>query len=1085
MNTYRAPLYRRIGRAFAAAHAIVGAVPIDVTAASTVDFTRHAGIVGSIPVVVTPASTLQFTHPGQHIIVGAIPIAVTPASTLDFTRHAGIVGAVPIAVTAASTMLKSRSYQTALYFPGVAGVTTTMRFKWTSPPPIYGPGGAGVTYIWRYKPKQQSGYYTTMFWGNDDGVGTIEHTFGWDNGQANSYYGFHPYPHNGSFGNPHDWEIAVEADDFVNGSVVMDVWYLQAATVWADGSGKHHIFYWNLPDVDSGHYVSRTSPTSWGNTDPPSPALTFGDAPWNPGQEVMFGRIRGIQIYTALLSTSDIIAEAANPLSTTAGAANIWYLNDNPTVVDISDKSGLNHNPAWVGSERPTTEYYYQISGLVVTSVTPASTMHKPRHSALVGAVPVAVTPTSTVDFTRHAAKIGAVTVSVTPAATLAVTRHHSIVGAVPISVTPHAVIVKHVVIVGSIPVNVTPSATMLRSHHRTLVGSTTVTITPAAVINKQPKIVGAVPLVVTSASAMQRQHHRSIIGAISVVVTPASAMLRSKHHAIVGATTAFVTPASAMHKTLHKSIVGVVPIVVLPASALAVTRHRTFAQNSVISFVHVGDAGWSNLGITRTPSAIVVNTVPIDLLGDHEVSAKSNSQKGFSFSATSKKIISYFVQESTVGGMQEVFVGRSFNGELIRYGYNKTQFVAGVLTKIAISGNRITTIVPEGTGYRVFADVYYDVFFDPARPDPVEQLVISVYPADDTATTDQGDSYIGNFFVYDAPFVQIAVSPASVMHKIVHRGVTGNIPVSVTPASITLFNRSSARSIVGSIPVKVTPSSTTDFTRHAGRVGSVPIVVTPNAVLDFTKHAAMVGSIPIVVVPASVKKITRHHSIVGTVPVVVTPASAIDFTGHAQITGATTIAVTPASTQDFTRHASIVGAASISVVVESVTHYLVPGGHYIDGHTTVDVSLSATLAFTRHPAIDGDARIILGIASTLLFIPHPSIVGAATIVITPNATLVRNRHPSVTGVGVVTIIPDSVFSFVAIGEYFVKVRFRNGSAVSEFSDTKIVYLLLPPEYTDIYDPLDYLNDDEIPGPTFTGADVPDPLQPVFTEELS
>jgi hypothetical protein len=244
---------------------------------------------------------------------------------------------------------------TGLDFPGTAA--TTIRFKFANPHlnglPIYGTGGAGVTYIWKAYPRQKALYYTTFFWGNDDGNGSICPTFHWVGScnDADTYYGAHPYPdwQGGSL-----WEIAVERNDYTNGAVVPNRWYTQALRVWSDGSGKHHIFYWDLPYTDSSHIVSRISPTSYGNTNPPSPTLTWGDAPWNPGNEIYYGILRGIQIYSSLLSVSDMISESTTPLSTSAGAANIWYLNTNPTPSDISDKSGKGHNPAWVGSGRPT-----------------------------------------------------------------------------------------------------------------------------------------------------------------------------------------------------------------------------------------------------------------------------------------------------------------------------------------------------------------------------------------------------------------------------------------------------------------------------------------------------------------------------------------------------------------------------------------------------------------------------------------------------------------------------------------------------------------------------------------------------------
>ena len=243
---------------------------------------------------------------------------------------------------------------TGLDFPGSAAVSSTMRFKFTGPMPIYGNPGGGVTYIWRAYPRQQAGYYTAFFWGNDDGQGNLN-TFLWDNGAADSYYGAHPYPNPPPNGTAHNWEVSVEQNDYVNGAVEYNRWHLQALRVWEASDGKkHHEFYWDLPNTDSAHRVTRISPANWGNKNPPAPVLTWGDAPWQPGNEVWNGILRGIQIYDGLLSVPDIVAETNSPLSTAAGSANIWYLNLNPTPSDISDKSGSGNNPVWVGNERPS-----------------------------------------------------------------------------------------------------------------------------------------------------------------------------------------------------------------------------------------------------------------------------------------------------------------------------------------------------------------------------------------------------------------------------------------------------------------------------------------------------------------------------------------------------------------------------------------------------------------------------------------------------------------------------------------------------------------------------------------------------------
>ncbi len=236
--------------------------------------------------------------------------------------------------------------QRGLDFEGSASTSGTVRFKFTNPLAIY-----PATYIWKVYPVQQSGYYTTFFWGNDDGAGTYE-TFAWDNGVANTFYGAHPYP-NWPDVTTHRWEIATDhGGDFVSTElVVYDRWYTQALVAWSDSAGKHTVFYWDLPDTSK--RIEHVADPSYGNTNPPAPALTWGDAPWNPSNEIMNGVIRGIQIYSTALSVNDVLAELSAPQSTSAGASNIWYMNLDPTPSDISDKSGRGHHPMWVGAERP------------------------------------------------------------------------------------------------------------------------------------------------------------------------------------------------------------------------------------------------------------------------------------------------------------------------------------------------------------------------------------------------------------------------------------------------------------------------------------------------------------------------------------------------------------------------------------------------------------------------------------------------------------------------------------------------------------------------------------------------------------
>lgn len=229
--------------------------------------------------------------------------------------------------------------------------------------PIYGAGGAGVTYLWKYRPRQQSGYYTSFFWANNG-------EFWWNNGSPASYYGAHPYPHNGTSplfdtGIHHRWEISVEGIDPIDrdDAVVKGVWHSQAFRAWG-GSGvkKQHEFYWNLPDLSANRVTYTSNSATWGDNAPPSPALTWGDAPWRPCVERASGILRGWQIYNAPLTAEQIVAlagcdtdeEVLAEASVQGVDGALWYLNMNPSdASDISDKSGNGNDPAWFNNNRP------------------------------------------------------------------------------------------------------------------------------------------------------------------------------------------------------------------------------------------------------------------------------------------------------------------------------------------------------------------------------------------------------------------------------------------------------------------------------------------------------------------------------------------------------------------------------------------------------------------------------------------------------------------------------------------------------------------------------------------------------------
>jgi hypothetical protein len=242
------------------------------------------------------------------------------------------------------SLLPATGATTGLDFPSNGETSADVRFRFTGANllPMY-----PATYVWRVRPKQQSGYYTTFFYGQIDG-GFI----------ATAYYGAHPYPDNGlETGRTHKWELSINGLDVTtdaNGNatqVVYGAWKTQALRVVDNGSARVHEFYWDLPDATK--VIRVNTGREYGQNPPFTPALTFGDAPWSVGFERLSGVLRGLQIYSTALSLADILAEVDAPLSTVAGNSNIWYLNINPKPDDISDKSGRGHHPAWVGSARP------------------------------------------------------------------------------------------------------------------------------------------------------------------------------------------------------------------------------------------------------------------------------------------------------------------------------------------------------------------------------------------------------------------------------------------------------------------------------------------------------------------------------------------------------------------------------------------------------------------------------------------------------------------------------------------------------------------------------------------------------------
>lgn len=321
---------------------------------------------------------------GQFVPSGVAASQSTAAllggpSALDLRGASVARGAAAITGSAAITPIGDSSSTSLVLtghnFPSNTGTVSnanSVRFKFTGSalPPIYGTGGSGLCIFVKYRPAQQTGYYTNFFWANDSGVADLTN-FQWSGGSADSYYGMHLYPPGGTLGTTHNWEISVlQGDDITTDAgtipspVTKGLWYSQCSRVsGASGAVKNHEFFFNLPSTAADQRISFQAPSTYGNNMPPSPALTFADAPWRPCVERASGVLRGYIIINALLSNSNMLSFAACEtdaqvisLAATLGMSSaLWYVNMNPASVnDISDKGPNAHHPAWFNANRPT-----------------------------------------------------------------------------------------------------------------------------------------------------------------------------------------------------------------------------------------------------------------------------------------------------------------------------------------------------------------------------------------------------------------------------------------------------------------------------------------------------------------------------------------------------------------------------------------------------------------------------------------------------------------------------------------------------------------------------------------------------------
>jgi hypothetical protein len=219
-----------------------------------------------------------------------------------------------------------------------------------------------ATYIWRAFPRNvhSQNFWSSLFYAKDEGAPFTGNT------QPYRFYGMHPIGdgsgrdyRNGTLLSsiPPRWEISMDGDDFVGRQVTFGQWYTQVVRVQLINAGAdaQHEYFWNWPDTTAdnttttGGLITRVQSGAGSIASPTSPLICVGANPWNPGNEIYDGILRGFQWYDAALTNAEIALELANPGSVRTP----WYLCLNPTPSDITDRSGSAHHPNWPNANRP------------------------------------------------------------------------------------------------------------------------------------------------------------------------------------------------------------------------------------------------------------------------------------------------------------------------------------------------------------------------------------------------------------------------------------------------------------------------------------------------------------------------------------------------------------------------------------------------------------------------------------------------------------------------------------------------------------------------------------------------------------
>jgi hypothetical protein len=270
---------------------------------------------------------------------------------------------------------------TGLLFPTNGTSGSDIRLKWKGS--AFLPRDAH-TAIWKAKYVQQTGYYAVTWHTHDIGS--------WDYGYYS--YGAHPYPTtDGTYGangraltptygsgTNHYYELTGDGGDHISTPnwylesgesmaslvVTKDIWVTQARTAKLINSGAdiEEIYY---PDLENNpdfriRYLKSVSTLYTGPLGTPAnPAFYFGASDWSATgsatSESPSCYLRFIKLFSAALTKSEILSEAAvesDSPQTSAGSAAVHYINTNPTVADVTDKSSAGNDPIWANANRPS-----------------------------------------------------------------------------------------------------------------------------------------------------------------------------------------------------------------------------------------------------------------------------------------------------------------------------------------------------------------------------------------------------------------------------------------------------------------------------------------------------------------------------------------------------------------------------------------------------------------------------------------------------------------------------------------------------------------------------------------------------------